>query len=121
MKRVVCLSSLAVVVLALVVLKAPSAGAYPAFRTEFDKRYMVEGTPLYTAFEGKANCNVCHVGMDKKKRNDYGKALDKLLSKEDIKDPEKIQKALEKVESEKVGETTFGALIKEGKLPVTKQ
>jgi hypothetical protein len=87
MKRVVCWSSLALIALALVVVKTPSAGAYPAFRTEFDKRYMIEGTPLFTAYEGKANCNVCHVGMDKKKRNDYGKALDKLLSKDDIKDP----------------------------------
>jgi hypothetical protein len=75
---------------------------------------------LHKALEGKTNCNICHVGTDKKQRNDYGMAIDKLLSKDDMKDAEKIEQSLVKVEGEKSGDTTFGVLIKEGKLPVTK-
>ncbi len=120
MKKAVCLSMLALVTVAAVAMNPPSADAFPAFKIGFDKKYMNEGTALHTALEGKTNCNICHVGTDKKQRNDYGKAVDKLLTREDIKDLEKIQKALEKVEAEKSGATTFGALIKEGKLPVTK-
>lgn len=63
-----------------------------------------------------AKCFVCHVGKSKKNRNDYGKALSKLLMKE--KDKAKIQEALGKVEGEKSPDgKTFGELIKEGKLP----
>src|SRR5690606_15272700 len=113
MNRAVCLSLITMVAAALAMAPS-SAEAVPGFKMQFDKRYMVEGSAIYTALEGKSNCNVCHVGTDKKQRNDYGKALGKLLTKQD-KDPEKIQAALEKVESEKIGDTTFGALIKEGK------
>jgi hypothetical protein len=121
MKRAACTSLIVMVVVAAVMaVDTPSADAFPAFKIAFDKKYMVEGSALHTALEGKTNCNICHVGTDKKQRNDYGKALDKLLSKDDMKDAEKIQQSLEKVEAEKNGETTFGSLIKEGKLPVTK-
>jgi hypothetical protein len=109
-----------VVLAAVAMIETPSAQAFPAFKVQFDKKYMVEGAPLYSALEGKTNCNICHVGVNKKDRNDYGKALDKLLSKEDMQNAEKIQEAFGKVEAEKNGATTFGTLIKEGKLPVTK-
>lgn len=98
-----------------------SAEAFPPFKVQFDKKYMVEGSEIFKALEGKTNCNLCHVGTkDKKKRNAYGEALDKLLSKDDTTKPEKIVEALNKVESEKTGDTTFGVLIKAGKLPITK-
>ncbi len=121
MKRAVCstLGILAAVV-GMIVMEIPSAEAFPAFKVQFDKKYMVDGSALHSALEGKTNCNICHVGVDKKQRNDYGKALDKLLSKEDMQNAEKIQQVFEKTEAEKSGATTFGALIKEGKLPVTK-
>jgi hypothetical protein len=109
-----------VVVAAAVAMNASPVEAFPAFKMAFDKKYMVEGSALHAALEGKTNCNICHVGVDKKQRNDYGKALDKLLSKDDMKDAEKIEESFEKVEAEKSGASTFGTLIKEGKLPVTK-
>jgi hypothetical protein len=109
-----------VVLAAVVVMNVSPAEAFPGFKTAFDKKYLVDGSALHTALEGKTNCNICHVGTDKKQKNDYGKALDKLLSKDDMKDAEKIQQSLEKAEGEKSGDTTFGALIKEGKLPITK-
>lgn len=65
-----------------------------------------------------AKCFICHVGKKtKKNRNDYGKALSKLLMKE--KNPAKINEALGKVEEEKSADgRTFGEQIKEHKLPV---
>ena len=71
----------------------------------------------------EAKCNVCHKGSSKKDRNAYGEALDKLLDKkEDAKNVEKIRKALEEVaalpsDPAKADSPTFGALLKEGKLP----
>lgn len=123
MKKLVLLSmTVAVACAALLALDADTASAFPAFKTAFDKKYMVEGSALHTALEGRSNCNVCHLGpKDRKKRNDYGVALDKLLSKEDMKNPEKISEAFAKVEAEKAGATTFGELIKQGKLPITKE
>jgi len=70
-----------------------------------------------------AKCNVCHMGSSKKERNAYGQALaDRLDKKEDAKDVAKIKKALEEVaalpsDPAKAGSPTFGALMKEGKLP----
>jgi hypothetical protein len=96
------------------------AQAFPNFKIQFDKRYLIEGSPLHKAVNGKTTCNICHVGMNKGRLNDYGSALGRLLGSDDIRNYEKIQQVLEKVESEKTGTTTFGELIKEGKLPTTK-
>src|SRR5262245_42656135 len=120
MNRVFCLSLIVAVAASLVLGNLPAAQAFPPFKIQFDKRYMAEGSALQKAYEGKSTCNVCHVGADKKKKNDYGVALDKLLGRDDLQNAEKIQQALEKVESEKSGAMTFGDLIKEGKLPLTK-
>jgi hypothetical protein len=70
-----------------------------------------------------ANCNVCHKGSSKKERNAYGEALaERLDKKADAKDVAKIKKALEEVaalpsDPTKADAPTFGALLKEGKLP----
>ena len=70
-----------------------------------------------------AKCNVCHEGTSKKERNAYGNALaERLNKKEDAKNVEKIKKALEEVaalpsDPAKADSPTFGALLKEGKLP----
>ena len=68
-------------------------------------------------------CNVCHVGKDKKERNAYGKALDERLDKKaDKENKGKIRKMMEEVAAlpsgDKSDSPTFGALLKEGKLPV---
>lgn len=71
-----------------------------------------------------AKCNVCHVGSVKKDRNAYGNALSEKLDKND-KDAAKIKKVLEEVaalpsDPATAGSPTFGALLKEGKLPAGK-
>lgn len=103
-----------------------TARAVPPFKKEFDSLYVKKDSSdpkekaLAEAVE-KVKCNVCHIGKDKKKRNDYGQALAKLLTKKD-KDPAKIKEAIEKVAAEHSkaddsGSPTFGDLIKDGKLP----
>ncbi|MFO0901637.1 MAG: hypothetical protein U0939_01485 [Pirellulales bacterium] len=67
---------------------------------------------------GTVKCGVCHPGMDKKEKNDYGIALGKAIGKNE-KDPAKIKEAFLKVEGEKSGTEgkTFGELLKAGHLP----
>lgn len=117
----------AVLVMAIVggacVVAPRPALAYKEFFDEFKKVYVAdENAPLAKEVE-TAKCNVCHAGSSKKERNAYGVALDKLLDKGDKKDADKIRKSLEEVaalpsDPEKKDSATFGALLKEGKLPV---
>jgi len=105
------------------------AEARPQYRTQFLKTY----PKLKKNKEIKINCFVCHGKndkgkMDKKKRNNYGKALQKQLTaggqelgKTGQKDKAKIKEALVKIEKEKSAtkDMSFGDLIKAGKLPGT--
>lgn len=100
---------------------ARPALAFKEFSEEFKAVYVKDGEPLAKEVEA-AKCNVCHAGSSKKERNAYGSALDKLLGKEDKKDAAKIRKALEEVaamssDPANPAAPTFGALLKEGKLP----
>lgn len=98
------------------------AFAIKQFADEFKAMYVKEGTPLAAAVD-EAKCNVCHLPASKKERNAYGHALaERLDKKEDAKNVEKIKKALEEVaalpsDPANAGSPTFGALLKEGKLP----
>lgn len=100
-----------------------SAMAIKPFFDEFKEKYVKPdgdaGDKEFAAEVEKVKCNVCHKGKEKKTRNAYGEALDKLLDKKtDAKDKKKIQEALDKVAGEKSPEgPTFGELIKEHKLP----
>ena len=100
-------------------LSTDSASARPPYKMEFDKKYMADGSEINKALSGKSNCNICHVGKDRKNRNEYGAAIGKALGEKNVKDNQKIVDALGKAEKEKSGDKTFGDLIKEGKLPVT--
>lgn len=106
-----------------------AAWAVIQFRNEFVTRYVKKDSkePKDQAFAQlveEAKCNVCHEGTDRKKRNAYGEALDRLLDRsKDARNPEKIQAALAEVESVKVDpkdpkSPTFGDRIKAGQLPV---
>jgi hypothetical protein len=103
--------------------------ALPVFKKTFDDKY-VTADPALKAKVDQAKCNVCHFGLNKKQRNDYGKALSKYLKKADfgaarLKDkPAEVTKevldALEKVAAEKnpAGEA-YGDRLKAGNLPGT--
>ncbi len=118
-----------------------SAQGQLLFKKYFDQKYFpMEGETAMKKAYGMSTCNFCHIGgtEDRKNRNEYGQALDKLLEKEDAdnltfkikttnpdlykKTEEKVIKALETVEKEPSNpkdkkSPTFGDLLKEGKLP----
>lgn len=104
------------VALAVCLGSGSSALARPAYNKAFQAKYPdLEAAKM-------AKCNVCHEGMDKKMRNDYGKAFGKTLGIKNCKDTAKIDEALDKVAGEQsaVSGKTYGDLIKEGKLPNSK-
>ena len=92
--------------------------ARPNYKKTFDATYP---DVVKNAEGGKTNCLVCHEGDDKKKRNNYGEALSKNITKME-KDEAKVKEALTKTEKEKsaIEGKTFGDLLKEGKLPASK-
>lgn len=95
------------------------AQARPTFPGIFARKYL---NLLEQVKEAK--CTVCHPAEDnekKEKRNNYGTALEKALGEKMVKDKEKVNKALEKIEKEPsaIKGKTFGDLIKEGKLPAS--
>jgi hypothetical protein len=119
-----------------------TARAFPAFKRQFDAKYLGKGTPLYQAYGGRSTCNVCHVGgaMDREHRNDYGQALEKLLNRADAealslensrRNPQAAQIALRRLNDafeavEKLPANprakvslSFGELIRAGRLPIS--
>ncbi len=118
----VCLAAAAVI--------ASTAFAIPPFDAAFKKMYVKEGDPLEAKVK-EVKCNVCHVGKEKKDRNEYGKAVSKYLKKADFTgdakkyekptDPE-AQKAMEEGlkkagEEKSAGGKTFDEILKSGELP----
>ena len=112
----------------LIGLTASPALAVKEFKDAFQAKYVkpdstaANDVALTAAFR-KASCAVCHAGgEDKKIRNDYGKQLAKLVSKQDKKNTAKIRAALDAVAKLKSkptdsGSPTFGEKIASGKLP----
>jgi hypothetical protein len=86
---------------------------------EFRVRYERE----FLGNEEAAKCAVCHVGLVKRSRNNYGQAMNKVLAGRNVKESEKIRRALAEIENQPsaVPGKTFGQLIKEGRLPGSKE
>jgi hypothetical protein len=97
-----------------------SAVARPPYLKAFKDKYGSD--EAYAKLIDETKCFLCHVGpKDKKKRNEYGLALSKVIAKNE-KDEKKVGEALGKVEEEKSADgKTFGELIKEHKLPTKPQ
>jgi hypothetical protein len=122
---------------------ASQARALPPFKKAFEEKYVANSTSdeLKAAFK-KESCNTCHVkGKEKTVRNDYGQALSKILGGTVAKDLKAakasggdagqkaeldkvlkdLDKAFDTVADEKSPSgTTYGDLIKDGKLPSSK-
>jgi cytochrome c biogenesis protein ResB len=64
-------------------------------------------------------CNVCHSGASKKNRNEYGKAIEKVLDgKKNVKDKTKIADILKTAAKEKNADgKPFGDLLDANELP----
>lgn len=93
------------------------AEARPKYLKQFAGTY-----PKLATQAKKAKCAVCHPKKSKKIHNDYGIALKKAIGKKNEKDAKKIETALKKIEKEKssVKDKTFGDLLKDEKLPGSK-
>lgn len=113
MKKFVLGTLAAIAVAGLMQVSAPEAQAR--------KQYADAFTAEYPDYKVEKKCNLCHVGKEKKNRNDYGKAAGKAIGAKNCKDPAVIKEGLEKAAGEKstVEGKTWGDLIKENALPVT--
>ena len=82
---------------------------------------MAEKYPNLKGVIRAAKCNGCHPAKNKKVRNHYGEALRKALHATNVKDPEPVPDAFEKIESEPsaIKGKTFGDLIRMGKHPAS--
>lgn len=123
--------SIALFALLATALGTQQAAALPAFRTEFEDYYVKKmNNAEFTSAFTEAKCNVCHYGTKKTNHNDYGKALQQFLKKDNYKftrlkaEPEAVKKeitdAFKKVEEMKsISGKSFGELLKAGELPGT--
>lgn len=113
----------------VLVFSAAPAWAIPPFNEAFKKEYVKPGTPLADKVM-EVKCNVCHMGKEKKEKNEYGKAVGKYLKKADFTgdakkfDPKSeeglkaLADGLKSAEAEKSsGGKSYGDLIKAGELP----
>lgn len=93
-----------------------SAQAIPPFRKAFTDLYAKPGTPLEAKVK-EAKCNVCHIGMAAKVRNDFGKAVGLHLKKTD-RIPKAIADGLAKaLEERSPSGKTFKEIMEGGSLP----
>jgi hypothetical protein len=110
---------------AILVSGFQTAEARPQYRTQFLKQYPKVKEENSSAM----NCLICHetkegsdTAPDTKKHNNYGTALKDVIEKNEKK-PEKIEQGLKDIESKDsaVKGKTFGDLLKDGKLPASKE
>lgn len=69
------------------------------------------------AKSNKTNCNICHVGEDKKKLNHYGRAVAKELGEKNVKDDAKIIAAIKAVAKKKCKSGEWGERLEKGLSP----
>ena len=92
-------TSLAISFSGLVVLGFAFPGAAKG-RTQYYNEFAEMYADRKAAFEAM-KCGVCHgeKGANKKTRTEYGEAVDKALGGKNVKDKERIRKALKEAES----------------------
>lgn len=114
---------------ATIVMGVPlTSSAIPPFMNGFKKKF---GESKIKDDIETQKCNVCHEGMDKKKKNEFGTAVGKFLKKGDFagdgakykgdEADKKIAEGLDEAIKEKhSGGKTYKDLIESGKLPGAK-
>lgn len=125
-----CMKRFAALVVTLGLFATP-AFATNEFAKEWKATYVTDDANAdFSSAAKKAGCNVCHVkGGKKTERNEYGKAINELLKKEDYTkdklkaDPELAKKIIEGLK--KAGESkssdgkSFADKMAAGSLPAT--
>lgn len=107
--RPLCLACLLAVVL-LVSLERPS-DARPNYKKCFDAVFKD------LAIGNKTNCNVCHIGDDKKKLNHFGQAVAKELGEKNVKDEAKIIAAIKAAAKKKCKSGEWSERLEKGLPP----
>jgi hypothetical protein len=103
---------------------AATKSLFPVFKAKYVQPDSQEPNDVaFAQAVETAKCHVCHVG--KKSLNEFGKAVRMSLRKRDFKNPAKAQEGLEKAMSTKSipddgNSPTYGELIRQGKLPVSR-
>ncbi|MGL4463147.1 MAG: hypothetical protein ACRDD1_16145 [Planctomycetia bacterium] len=99
----------------LMTVGSSTATARPQYVKAFKAQYDGKITPI--------NCTVCHPGMDKKEKNNFGQAFGKSLGAKNVKEEEKLKESLEATvkEKSKVDGKTFADLIEAGKAPASEE
>ncbi len=115
--RAAVVFSLATVGLLIVALQ--SAQARPQYKSAFEKKYTAVAEK--NGKKGKLTCTVCHPEKDKKKRNNYGQALQAAFGKKNEKDKAAIGKAMDKAADapSAIKGKKFGDLLADGMLPAS--
>lgn len=113
MRKPVMLMAAMVFAAGSMMISPQDASARKEYMDAFNAKYDIEAAK-------EQKCNLCHAKKSKKERSDYAKAMEKALGAKMVKDKDKINESLteiEKVEYE-TGKT-YGALLKDGKIPKT--
>ena len=111
------LGMLAALTVAWTATSPKTVEARPKYKEVFAEKY-----PALEAQVKKVKCGVCHPpGAEEKKkaRNNYGKALGKVLGAKNVANKDTIRKVLTKIEAEPSATEgkTFGDLIQAGQIP----
>lgn len=123
MKRFVLILVMGLVAFGFNVMSTRPVSARPQYKAKFEE--MTKNSKAAESIK-EAKCNVCHFGMSKKNRNDFGKAVNKTMNKEiydSLKSDKeqlakKVEEAIKAAFKEKSPEgKTFGELIEAGQLP----
>lgn len=85
--------------------------ARPNYKKCFDTVYK------NLAKKNKTNCNICHIGNDKKQLNHYGLAVEKELGEKNVKDDDKVIAAIKAVAKKKCKSGEWGERLEKGLTP----
>ena len=78
MKTLIAVAGFAVLLFGI---SSKHVGARAPYFEQFKEKYSEQGGIGYPKLIEKAKCAVCHNGKSKKERNSYGKALSKVITK----------------------------------------
>lgn len=111
----------------MIVPKVAPALARDQFKKAFVAKYVKDSPEsdedkAWAALVKKTDCLICHVGTNRKNRNEYGNAFNKLVKTKDVANIPKLNAAFDEIagmksKADDPASPTYGDLLKQGKLP----